>query len=42
MRSTCRNESPSVRGICGFTSAMTSGAVSTAARTMSTETPRLQ
>ena len=42
MRSTCRNESPSVRGICGFTSARTSGAVSTAARTMSTETPRLQ
>ena len=31
MRSTWRNESPSVRGICGLTSARTRSAVSTAA-----------
>ena len=38
---TCTNESPCVRGMRGLTSAMTSSAASTAARTMSTETPRL-
>ncbi len=41
IRSASTNESPCVHGIWSFTSAITSRALSTAARTMSTETPRL-
>ena len=41
IRETCRNESPWVRGMLGLISARTSSAESTAARTTSTETPRL-
>ena len=41
MRLTCRKDCPSVRGMCGLTSAMMSSAFSTAALTMSTDTPRL-
>jgi hypothetical protein len=38
----CTNESPSVRGMRGFTSAMSSLAHSAAALTMSTDTPSEQ
>ena len=41
MSLTCTIESPSVRGMRGLTSAMMSSAQSTAARTMSTDAPRL-